>query len=322
MKVTAKMFHPQIRFQAVCLSAISRSIGLKPFFAIQKLLANFFKGRPSQNAEKREMFAQRLDGTNMRLCVFSKKGEKPKDAVGLVWLHSGGYSAGTPDQEWPNIRTFVLTADCVAVVPEYRLSGEAPYPAALEDAYEALRWLYGHAEELGVSRERLFVGGVSAGGGLAACTALLARDRGGPPIAFQLLFYPMLDDRMDTPSMKGNDAPVWNEAANLASWKAYLGDLFETGGVPPTAAPSRAEDLSALPPAYGFVGGVDPFCDETREYFQRLKAAGVDAEVDIYEGCFHAFEQVAFYSAVAKEAKKKAAEKFCEAAGRFRQDAL
>ena len=180
--------------------------------------------------------------------------------------------------------------DCVVVSPAYRLSREAPYPAALDDCYDALLWMRDEAGSLGVRPDRFAVGGCSAGGGLTAAVSLLARDRGDVRLAFQLPIYPMLDDRGTTPSAVGNDAPVWDSRTNDSAWRLYLGDLYGSDDVPYTAAPSRAEDLSGLPPTLVSVGAIDGFFDEDVDYAQRLTDAGVPVDIRVYAGACHAFQ--------------------------------
>ena len=167
---------------------------------------------------------------------------------------------------------------------DYRLAPENPYPAGIEDCYAALAWTAANAAELGIDRARLGIGGASAGGGLSAGLALLARDRGGPAICFQYLGIAELDDRLETPSMtKFVDSPVWNRPGAVVSWDSYL------GGRPADqyAAPARAEDLSGLPPAYVDVCEFDPLRDEDLIYAHRLIQAGVPTEVHHYPGTFH-----------------------------------
>jgi acetyl esterase/lipase len=163
----------------------------------------------------------------------------------------------------------------------------------VDDAYAALRWLASSADELGVDPARIAIGGASAGGGIAAGTALLARDRGEVPLCFQYLVYPMLDDRACTASNEAVTFPkVWNRDANRHGWRAYLGDRAGTDDVPLYAAPARAtvDDLGGLPPTYIDVGELDPFRDEDITYAMQLLAAGVPCELHVTPGAFHASE--------------------------------
>ena len=191
-----------------------------------------------------------------------------------------------------SFQPYIEASDCVIVSPEYRLSVEAPYPAALEDCYTALLWMKDNAGSLGIRDDQIAVAGESAGGGLTAATTLYARDKGEVNVAFQMPLYPMIDDRNNTDSAKDNDAPLWDSVTNEVGWKIYLGDLWGTDKVPAYAAPARATDYSGLPPTYTYVGSVEPFHDETVTYVENLKAAGVPAEIDVYDGAWHGFTLV------------------------------
>jgi acetyl esterase/lipase len=171
----------------------------------------------------------------------------------------------------------------------------------MDDCYAGLAWTHRHAAELGVDAARIAVGGASSGGGSAAGLALLARDRGELPVGFQLLIYPMLDDRNVTPASRAlTDRRVWNRASNLIGWGAYLGDAAGTDLVSPYAAPARATNLAGLPPAYLAVGDLDLFIDEDIEYAQRLQQADVPTELHVYPGGTHAFDSYAPASALAR----------------------
>jgi acetyl esterase/lipase len=192
--------------------------------------------------------------------------------------------------------------DCVGISVEYRLSPETPYPGPLEDCYAGLRWVHQHAAELGVDPDRIGIGGASAGGGLASGLALLARDRAEVPLTFQLLIYPMLDDRQVTASSQW-DVPVWSPAANTFGWASYLGP-FSGGEVPPYAAAARATDLRGLPRAFVCVGSLDGFLDEDVEYAMRLTRAGVPTELHVYPGAPHGFDGFMPGTQVARRARR------------------
>ncbi|MFI6511977.1 alpha/beta hydrolase [Streptosporangium sp. NPDC050855] len=209
----------------------------------------------------------------------------------LYWIHGGGMIFGQVEMEDPVLTEYVVALGCAVVSVNYRLAPEHPDPAPVEDCYAGLVWTAKNAAELGIDPARIAVGGISAGGGLAAGTVLLARDRGGPAVAFQLLICPMLDDRNVTPSSREfTDAVVWNRAANLLGWKALLGERAGGEDVSVYAAPARAADLSGLPPAYVDVGELEVFRDECAEYALRLAQAGVSTEFHLYPGAFHGFE--------------------------------
>jgi acetyl esterase len=177
----------------------------------------------------------------------------------------------------------------VVVTVDYRLAPEHPYPAPLEDCYAGLVWTAKNADALGIDPDRIAIHGASAGGGLCAGLALLARDRGGPAITFQYLGVPELDDHLDTPSMRRFvDTPLWNRPRAVISWDSYLG-AGKPGGpdVPIYAAPARATDLTGLPPAYVSVMEFDPLRDEGIAYAQALLQAGVSVELHAFPGTFH-----------------------------------
>jgi len=209
-------------------------------------------------------------------------------APGLLYIHGGGFVLGDLDMFHMVLLRMVEELGVVIVSVDYRLAPEHPFPAPVEDCYAALTWVAGNAAELGIDPARLGVAGESAGGGLAAAVALLARDRGGPALCFQFLGIPELDDRLDTPSMRDYvDTPLWNQPNAIFSWTSYLG--AEPGGadVSPYAAPARAADLSGLPPAFVTTCQFDPLRDEGIQYAQRLMQAGVNTELHHYPGTFH-----------------------------------
>ena len=232
--------------------------------------------------------AKATEGT--RPCVYS--------------MHGGGYVLGTNLFDDTIFEALCPNLGVVGVSVEYRLAPETPYPGPLEDCYRGLQWTYEHADELGIDRDCIGVMGVSAGGGLAAALCLLARDRGEIPLAFQLLDQPMIDDRQITPSSRQDGLAVWSRESNTFGWKSYLGDLYGTDDVPPTAAPARATDLSGLPPAFVSVGAADGFRDESVEYATRLNQAGVPTELHVYRGACHGFNVMAPNAAISKRSTR------------------
>jgi acetyl esterase/lipase len=211
---------------------------------------------------------------------------------GTLYLHGGGFSVGDLDSEHNGAARFAAEAETVVVSVDYRLAPEHPFPGGLDDCYAALVWMAAHADDLRIDLGRLAVRGASAGGGLAAAVALLARDRRGPALCFQSLAIPELDDRLDTPSMVDFvDTPMWNRPRAENSWRQYL--AAEPGGadVSMYAAPARADDLSGLPAAYVSVCEFDPLRDEGITYAQRLVQAGIHTELHLYPGTFHGSTQ-------------------------------
>ncbi|MBR3770684.1 MAG: alpha/beta hydrolase [Clostridium sp.] len=248
-----------------------------------------------------QRWIRRKDGSKLRICIY-RPSETKTDVPGLLWIHGGGYAIGAPELDEVFIQKFIEKSHCVVVTPDYRCSVDEPYPAALEDCYTALLWMKHNADKLGIRSNQLFVGGDSAGGGLTAALSLYARDRETVNIAFQIPLYPMIDDRMNTESAMNNYAPVWNSKLNYKGWKYYLAEDFMTSKVSKYAAPARETDYSNLPPTCTFVGYLEPFRDETIKYIENLKAAGVDTYFQVYDRCYHGFDQLSPESKVAKEA--------------------
>lgn len=221
----------------------------------------------------------------------------------IFHIHGGGYIVGSPDMGDTDHRLMVRELGCLLVSVDYRLSPETRHPGPLEDCYAGLSWLYRNAEELGVDPERIGLVGESAGAGLAAGLALLARDRGEIRPAFQHLMYPMLDDR--TCSQEAHPITgefIWTPAHNSYGWHAYLGAEAGSPGVSPYAAPARAEDLTGLPPAFIATGALDLFLEENLEYARRLIRAGIATELHVYPGAYHGFQQMVGDAEVSRKA--------------------
>lgn len=232
-----------------------------------------------------ERFAPSLDGApDVRVKVYTPAG-LDADAGGLVWIHGGGMVMLGADEDDAQCAFRAAAHRCVIVSVDYRLAPETPAPGLVDDCYAALVWTAEQAADLGVSPDRIMIGGASAGGGLAAGTVLRARDQNGPKLAGQLLVFPMLDHRNETHSSHAiTDLRVWNRSGNIAAWEAYL------GGAAPTAysSPAIADDLSGLPPAHIAVGTFDMFHDEDVAYATELNRAGSPCELHVYPGAFHA----------------------------------
>lgn len=229
------------------------------------------------------------DAPELPVRIYRPQGAGARAA--LVYFHGGSMVMGDLDGEHGACLWYAEHAGCVVVSVDYRLAPERRFPAALEDGYAALRWTAAAAAELGVDPGRLAVGGASAGGTLAAAVALLARDRGGPPLRAQMLIYPALDDRLDSPSMHAMTTGHGLTRSRVGwMWKHYLGG----DGVAPSAyaAPARAEDLTGLPRAFVEVGSLDPLRDECIDFAQRLLQAGVPTDLQVICGAPHGFDAV------------------------------
>ncbi len=253
---------------------------------------------------EKQYTARGADGARVPLAVW--RPEHTTAATGaLYWIHGGGMVAGTHrGWEIPTLLEYARDLDLALVSVNYRLAPEHPHPAPVEDCYTGLLWLAEHSRELGADPDRLVIGGISAGGGLAAATCLLARDRGGPALLGQLLQGPMLDDRNDSVSshqMAG--IGVWDRVSNATGWGALLGDRAGGADVSPYAAPARARDLSGLPPAFLDVGSAETFRDEVVEYASRIWRAGGSAELHVWPGGFHSFDGFARDAVLSRAAR-------------------
>ena len=228
--------------------------------------------------------------------------ELSEPAAVLVWVHGGGMIGGSLDADDRHCVRYALEVGCVVVSVDYRLAPEHPFPAAIDDVCATVDWLVADAARLRVDPGRIAVGGSSAGGGLAAGAAIALRDAGGPPLRFQLLVRPMLDNRAVTHSSREfSGTPGWNRELNAIGWAAYLGAAQGTD-LPPTASPGRATaaDLRGLPPAMIQVGELEVFRDEAIAYAAGLLAAGVPAELHVYPGAYHGWDTIAPDAAISR----------------------
>ncbi|OZM81278.1 esterase [Pseudonocardia sp. MH-G8] len=247
------------------------------------------RGAPDESGVRfREELVPGPDGApDVRLRIYTP--ERPVAPAAVYDVHGGGFVLG--DLEGGHASNLQLARELGAVVVtvDYRLAPEHPFPAPLEDCYAGLVWTAKNADALGVDADRIALHGISAGGGLCAALSLLARDRGGPHIAFQYLGVPEVDDRLETPSMRAfTDTPLWNRPRAEFSWDSYLGaGKRGTAEVSHYAAPARATDLAGLPPAYVSVMEFDPLRDEGIAYAQALLHAGVPVELHLFPGTFH-----------------------------------
>ncbi len=244
----------------------------------------------------------KANGLRVPLLILKPLSE-PHNAPGIMWIHGGGYMTGMKEMAYIGRAVdLVRNHGAVVIAPGYHLSLFHPYPTALNDCYAVLLYIKDHAEELGINPSQIMVGGESAGGGLTAAIAMLARDKGEVNIAFQMPLYPMIDN-FDTDSSKDNHAKVWNTKRNHQAWAVYLRKDAKKE-VSPYAAPARQTDYSGLPPAYTFVCTAEPFYCETIKYIEDLKTAGIEAKIDVYKGMYHAFDMNEPKHPVSREAIK------------------
>lgn len=246
---------------------------------------------------------------SVRLYVVNAKAGAKRGAI--LHTHGGGFILGSAKQELPRLLAMAAMLDCVIVSVEYALAPEARYPTSVEQNYAGLHWLYRNADAIGADPARIALMGESAGGGHAAMLAFTARDRGEVPVAFQLLVYPMLDDRTGStrqlPPAFGSVG--WDPASNVFGWRALLGVEPGSAAVPTAAVPARRTDLAGLPPTFIGVGGIDLFASEDISFAGRLLEAGVPTQLVVVPGAFHGFDSAGADTTLAQDfnaAKTKA----------------
>ncbi|MEJ6011343.1 alpha/beta hydrolase [Novosphingobium aquae] len=237
-----------------------------------------------------EDFVPSPQGHKVRVLIHRPDNLPPAAPV-VVYSHGGGFLLGSAESMRLSNQLMARDVQCLVVSVDYRLPPEVPHPGPVEDCYAALKWVHDNAPSLGIDPTRIAVAGESAGGGLAAATALLARDRDEISLAYQHLIYPMLDDRTgpDTANPYAGEF-VWTAGNNQLGWSALLGEPAGGEGVCGYASPSRAQDLSGLPRTFITVGALDLFADENLEFARRLMRAGVSTELHLYPGAYHGFE--------------------------------
>jgi acetyl esterase/lipase len=268
-------------------------------------LADVIGNMPVAEGVTRKVFKTKTaDGHDLEMTWFSPTDAPASPGPALLHTHGGGMILGSVTGFAAAIHNTVAESGVPMLSVEYRYAPEHPHPTPLEDCYTGLVWLQDHAKELNVDPARIGVMGESAGGGLAAGLALMARDRKfSPPLAKQVLIYPMIDDRNTDGDKEMLPFCIWSYEDNITGWSALLGkDVIGTDRVSKYAAPARETDLSNLPPAYIDVGELDIFRGEDIEYARKLATAKVSTEFHLHPGCPHAFEALAPNSDVVKRA--------------------
>lgn len=256
-----------------------------------------------------------VEGRIVPILILTPENES-ENATGVLWMHGGGYFSGFKEMAYfSRAIDLVEKFCCVLLCPGYHLSVFHPYPTAVRECYEALLYMKDNAKALGINPDQLMIGGESAGGGLCASLAIMARDREEVNIAFQMPIYPMIDC-FDTGSSSYNHSLGWNTFWNHLGWKLYLRKDYGKE-VSPYASASRLKDYSNLPPAYSFVCTNEPFLDETIAYFNSLQKANVEAKLNIYEGMYHCFDMMQPDHETSRQAKSDFLEYFAYAKENF-----
>ncbi|MCG7410828.1 alpha/beta hydrolase [Paenibacillus sp. ACRRX] len=286
-----------MNFESRVLPELKLALAQFPGFQLEANLEgsrSMLSGPPIEASEHVSTTSRMIRGGagEMLVKIYEPANRTDAKLPAMLWTHGGGYVLGHPDMDDVLCERFVQAAHCVIVSVDYRRAPEHPYPAAIEDCYAGLVWMTDEAESLGIDVDRVAIAGASGGGGLTAALALMARDKGGPALIFQMPLYPMIDNRNTTASSYEitADNATWNRTNNVEAWQMYLGAGVEDHELSPYAVPSKADSLAGLPPTYTCVGQLDLFRDETIEYVTRLAQAGVDVEFQLYPGCFHCFE--------------------------------
>jgi acetyl esterase/lipase len=284
-------------------------------FSLDKLPAmrsgSMFEPQSAPDVERIELTTE---GSGVALSVL-RPVDSTDDSPALFWMHGGGMVIGNRHMDDARLIEWCRSLRCVCISVEYRLAPEAPYPAPLDDCEAGLRFVVEHAHDLRIDRQRIGIGGRSAGGALAAGLAMRCRDRANVALAFQYLEYPMLDDRGLTPSSQLEGLPIWTRESNAFGWRSYLGDRYGTDDVPAEAAPARATEFSVLPTAFIGVGTADCLRDESIDFAAQLCRAAVPTELHVYAGAVHGFDMFAD-TAVARTAARDSSDWLARQFGR------
>jgi acetyl esterase/lipase len=303
MRVTKKMLNIELQPSYWMLKFSSKLLMNNTGLKLLNMNSAKLRGKNIDGLHCEEkLIPSRNGGPDIRIRIFKPLNHSGK-LPGMLYIHGGGYMIGSPEEFLSVIKNFIDAKPCIIVAPAYRKSTDAPYPSAFNDCYDTLLWMHKNLEQLGIVSDRLIVAGHSAGGGLTAAITLKATDTQEVKIAFQMPIYPMLDDRQNSESAKDNNAPNWDSKSNSMGWSKYLSKVIKQGAeIPAYAAPARAQNYSKLPPTITFVGDVEPFRDETIEYVENLKKAGIPVTFKLFNGCFHAFEILFPKLEISKEA--------------------
>ncbi len=245
---------------------------------------------PADLSVENILIPRQQEQTKLRLRIYTPRSVRTP-AAALLWMHGGGYVMGRPEQDDGFCARYARELGIVVVSVDYRCAPKYPFPAGLEDCYSALKWVTSNSQQAGINASRIAIGGASAGGGLAASLAQLAHDRQEVQPVFQLLVYPMLDDRTVLRTDIDDSRNVtWNRKSNQFGWESYLGRKCGAEEALAYSVPARRSDLSGLPPAWIGVGTLDLFYEEDLAYARRLQESGVPCELDTVPGAFHGFD--------------------------------
>lgn len=309
MKVSRRMLHEDLQPAGVYWQQIISKYLFRYKWSTKlasRMIGSMIAGKGNESRSAitvDERYLSTSDGeTEIRVKIYRPRGVTGK-LPSMLYTHGGGYITGSPEPFQGLLKKFMERRPCVVVAPAYRTAFVKPYPAAFDDCYMTLLWMRDNADELGIDANRFIIAGHSAGGGLTAAVTLKARDTGDVKVAFQMPYYPMIDDQQPTDPARDMDTPGWDTKTNAFGWASYLKDLHALHAQIPTyAAPARNTDYSNFPPTITFVGEYEPFYWETVEYVRRLKAAGVEVAFKEYEKCTHGPDMTVPRSSLGRDA--------------------
>lgn len=281
-----------LRFRAFCLRFLTPKLSKRSLLILNHIQKVFYCKFP-KGICKDTYQIRRDDGSFLKVYVLRKKQEVHKNQMGLIWFYSGGFLMGRPQAEKHFIKTFMKTNACVMILPKYRKSTKKPYPDQLNDGILTLDFCFKHLDMLKVNQ--IAVGGASAGGGLAQALCLYNKDHLHHPITASFSVYPMLNYQNNLHL----NTFVWSSEMNAYAWKKYLNGQNE---IKHYASPSLSTNLEGMPPMVSYVGKLDLFYEETLDYTHKLKTAHVKVDLEVYSGCFHAFDVIKFSHPISKKA--------------------
>lgn len=307
MKVTKEMLHDDLKpyfFKHSLMATLIKQNWFRNFS--NWMMAKALHGKVIEDLDCEERHIPSCDPAwKIRVRIYRPKGTDTTRLPAMLYFHPGGHLIGAPEMSGDIIHQFINHRPCVVIAPDYRKSHIRPFPAGFDDCYDTLLWARDNADELGISSQSFIVAGQSAGGGLAAAVTLKARDTQDVPIAFQMPFYPMIDDLQPADAARQIESPVWDSELNLIGWNAYLADVHSNSAdITTYAAPARNSDFRNLPPTITFVGTLEPFHQETTEFVKALEAAGTEVKFKEFDGCYHGFDSLAPQAGISKEASK------------------
>lgn len=303
-KIKSKDIDKKIRLIGIMFRKFIPSFNLNLFKKSNKFMDKHIKHKWFDNKSKiEEITIKRNDNSTLRILLARHKKENNSNLkTCIMWIHGGGFSIGLPEECFNYAKLFLNDKDTIMVLPDYKKSLESPYPSSLKDCYLTLKWIVENSNSLGINKNQIFVGGESAGGGLAISLSLYLKDKSNIKIAGLFSLYPMIS-YFDTLSNKNNDSPIWNTKSNKVAWELYLKNI-DKNNIPIYASPSLNKDFKDLPPLFSYIGTLDPFFDELMDYSSKLKKEGIEVKIKIFKGCYHAFDLFGYFTSIGKESRK------------------